>query len=66
MSHKHRHADEGERHRVSPTAPQSASTSGIVWAYLEAQPGFIEDVRAGERQIAEGQKVTFSEVRRRR
>lgn len=34
-----------------------------VWAHLEAQPGFNEAIREGERQIRAGQSVRFSEVR---
>lgn len=52
--------------RVSPTAPRSQSLSGAIWEHLEAQPGFNDAIRDGERQIRDGRSVKFSEVRRSR
>lgn len=65
MSHK-TSADRAGTGRVSPTAPESKSLSAGVWSQLEAQPGFNEAVREGERQIADGRSVRFREIRRSR
>jgi hypothetical protein len=55
-----------ENGRVSPTAPKSKSVSAGVWEALESQPGFSDSIRTGEAQIAKGESVRLSEVRRRR
>jgi len=59
-------AESAREGRVSPTAPKEKSVSAGVWEALESQPGFSESIRAGEAQIAAGQSVRLSEMRRRR
>jgi hypothetical protein len=51
--------------RVSPTAPESKSLSGAVWGYLESIPGFNEDLRQAEADLAAGRGVPFEPTRRR-
>lgn len=43
--------------RVSQTAPESESVSAAVWRYLESIPGFNEDLRTAEEDLAAGRGV---------
>ena len=65
MSRSH-HPDTTRQVRVSPTAPDSKSLNAAVWEHMEAQPGFNERIDQGHAQIAKGDKVSLSEVLRRR
>lgn len=47
--------------RVSPTAPESKSSSANVWAMLEKMPGFNERVRRGKAQLDRGERVPFTD-----
>jgi hypothetical protein len=49
--------------RVRQTAPKSKSISAGVWEALESIPGFNEDLRAAEQELADGRGVRY-EVRR--
>lgn len=48
---------EGTGGRVSQTAPESESVSAAVWMYLESIPGFDEDLRQAEEDLAAGRGV---------
>lgn len=50
------------RSHPSQTAPETKSLSAAVWGYLESTPGFNEDLRESERQLAAGEGVRY-EVR---
>jgi hypothetical protein len=54
----------GDR-RLSPTAPETRSLSHAVWGFLESQPGFNEDLRQAEADLAAGRGVPFKDDRRR-
>jgi hypothetical protein len=43
--------------RVSQSAPESKSVSAAVWTYLESIPGFNEDLRQAEEDLAAGRGV---------
>ncbi len=48
---------EGKGARVPQTAPESKSVSAAVWTYLESIPGFNEDLRQAEEDLAAGRGV---------
>jgi hypothetical protein len=56
------HKPDAGHGRVSQTAPSTKSLSAAVWGYLESIPGFNDDLRQAEKDLAEG-KGTRYEVR---
>jgi hypothetical protein len=58
--------NDGESARVSQTAPETKSTSAMVWRGLEASPGFSEELRQAEKDLKAGKGVPFREIRRER
>ena len=48
---------EGKGARLSQAPPESKSVSAAVWTYLESIPGFNEDLRQAEEDLAAGRGV---------
>lgn len=49
----------GAESRVSPTAPESRSLSAMTWRIAESTPGFTEQLRAAEAELASGGGVLY-------
>lgn len=64
MSHKDP-ADQGAPGRVSPYAPDIASTSVQAWSMALAEPGTKKALDEGLADVAAGRTVPWEDVRRR-